>query len=76
MSTCIGRVASSIYQDLIYDRHRKRRPKVEPQRYAVNVDFLADQRDDVVDGFVDVELRCFERALPNAKDDQIGVTPP
>jgi len=62
--------------DAVAINRRKRRPEVEPQRYAVNVDFLADQRDDVVDGFVDVELRCFERALPNAKDDQIGVTPP
>src|SRR5258707_3568184 len=41
----------------------KRRPEVEPQSYTMNIDFPADQRDDVVDDFVDVELRCFERAL-------------
>src|SRR6266852_4900656 len=37
----------------------KRPLEVEPQRYTMNVDLSADQRDDVVDDFIDVELHCF-----------------
>src|SRR6266851_2641313 len=47
----------------------KRRPEVEPQRYTINVDLPADQRDDVVDDFIDVELHGFERALLGQRTD-------
>ncbi len=41
----------------------KRRPELEPQRYTMNVDFPADQRDDVVDDLIYIEPHAFERAL-------------
>src|ERR1700722_8139268 len=47
----------------------KRRRKVEPQRYTANVDFPTDQWDHVLNGFVDVELRSFERALLGQRPD-------
>jgi hypothetical protein len=52
----------------------KRRPELEPQKYTMNIDFPADQRDDVVDDLIYIESQGFERALFGQRADAHSIT--